>query len=146
MLLDSIITHPFSPIAATSAAIPANLRKPFIYLLSPFGQAFRNLKCGEPRVRGPLVPCKAVIDNEKDCIRSAEGRKVGSWQGAAQAFPLEGGRTRRFMKYHLRPPQTVTGCRGGREAPPAAKESQPAACVLRYKADSDRVGWVVLAW
>jgi hypothetical protein len=44
MLLDSIITHPFSVIDAAIAAIPANLRKPFMRLLSPFGQAFRYLK------------------------------------------------------------------------------------------------------
>src|ERR1700732_733879 len=64
----------------------------------------------------------------------------------AQALLREGGRMRRFMNYHLQVPQPVTGCRGGREAPPAAEESQPAACVPRYKADSDRVGWVALAW
>ncbi len=63
----------------------------------------------------------------------------------AQALPREGGRTHRFMKYHLQVSQPVTGCRGGREAP-AAEESQPAASVPRYKADSDRVGWVALAW
>ena len=64
----------------------------------------------------------------------------------AQALLREGGRMRRFMNYHLQVPQPVTGCTGGREAPAAAEETQPAACVPRYKADSDRVGWVALAW
>ena len=64
----------------------------------------------------------------------------------AQALLREGGRTPRFMKYHLQVSQPVTGCRGGREALPAAEESQPAACVPRYKADSGRVGWFALAW
>ena len=63
----------------------------------------------------------------------------------AQIIPLEG-RTCRFMKYHLRAPQPVTGCRGGRETPLAAEESRQASCFLRYTADSDRVGSAALAW
>jgi hypothetical protein len=75
------------------------------------------------------------------------GRDEGSHATSrvAQGLPLVG-RTRRFMKYHLQAPQPVTGCRGGREAPLAAEEFRPDACFPRYKADSDRVGRVALAW
>ena len=64
----------------------------------------------------------------------------------AQALPREGGRARRFMKYHLQAPQPESGRRNGRKTRHGAKESQSAACVPRDKADSGRVGWVALAW
>jgi hypothetical protein len=78
MLLDSIITHPLSAIDATSEAIPAILRKPFIrsyVLLSPFlGKRFQYLFKGAASIEFAIHPpllALLMIDNEKDCIRNA---------------------------------------------------------------------------
>jgi hypothetical protein len=53
---------------------------------------------------------------------------------------IQGGRTRRFMRYRSEVPRPESGRKSGREPRPAAEESRPAACFLRYTADSDRVG------
>src|SRR6266446_1825716 len=71
---------------------------------------------------------------------AAGGEGSHATSQVAQTLLREGGRMRRFMNYHLQVPQPVTGCTGWREALSAAEESQLAACVPRYKADSDRVG------
>jgi len=60
----------------------------------------------------------------------------------AQALPREGGRARRFMKYHLQAPQPESGRRNGRKTRPGAKNlNRPHASLVTKRT---AIGWVGL--